>query len=102
MAQAWWLDGAAKGALVTECGITTDTGVLAIWVLYAAGRCEGGPKRRRREMQSIARVLESIGRAYGAREIRAEERSAWGAVLLDMGFERATKPSGGVLFRKAI
>jgi hypothetical protein len=82
--QAWRLgkNCGASGYVVTHTGAVRGSGVNAMWIAYAAGRCFRG----RAVMREVADEVAGIARGWGLTRLRIEGRvSAWGRVL--PGFE---------------
>jgi hypothetical protein len=96
----WRLAGEGAAHFVTWGGNVCGTDVPALWVLYAGGKVNGGPKRRLATMRAVLAEIEGHARAVGCAEVRVEDRPTWGVVL--DGYERSTKPNGGALFRKVL
>jgi hypothetical protein len=65
--QAWRVSGRGVGWVLTSVQTTSDTQVRGLWVCLAAGEGFG-----RQAMVGVERALESVAKAWGCAEMRAE------------------------------
>ncbi len=100
MMQAYVIDGAGKGIIVTSQGTTKGKKPkMGLWVLFAAGTLSGGPKSRLQTMRDIMHDdVEPLAKSRGCDEVIVEA-GRWARVLSD--FKKVPKP-GGMTLRKAV
>jgi len=102
MMQAYIVKDRAKGILVTSQGYTKGKKPkMGLWVMFAAGEIEGGPKARVETMEEIMALdVIPLARDRGCKEV-VVEAPRWWPILKRMGFKMAPKP-GGMTLRKAV
>ncbi len=84
--QCWMAaEGGDRGLIVTRVDKTTDTGNLALWIVYAAGKMH--KDRPMAEKLAIMRALleqfERRARVRGCIEMRVTPERSWASVLTD-------------------
>lgn len=100
--QLWRVIGPANGVVVTTFAPVKATGVPAMWILYASGQVEGGPRDRLRHYRDTVQLFEQVAADGHASELWVEARDEWGLALLAIGFEVVSERPGHASFRKVL